>query len=49
MEEATKLHRDVPYGYVLVLGAVWRAVAQRRRALKPCEPVRLNPVGLRRC
>ena len=30
MEEASKLHRDVPYGWVLVGGALWRFVARRR-------------------
>jgi len=32
MEEASKLHRDVPYGWVLAAAALWRLVARRRRA-----------------
>lgn len=32
MEEASKLHRDVPYGWVLVVGALWRVVLRRRQA-----------------
>lgn len=31
MEELSKLHRDVPYGWVLVVGALWRVVVRRRR------------------
>ncbi|CAN7414397.1 hypothetical protein LJR219_002635 [Phenylobacterium sp. LjRoot219] len=36
MEELSKLHRDVPYGWVLVVGALWRVALRRRQA--PAAP-----------
>lgn len=36
MEELSKLHRDVPYGWALVAAALWRAAVDRRR--KAAEP-----------
>jgi hypothetical protein len=35
MEELSKLHRDVPYGWVLVVGALWRMVVRRRQEHQP--------------